>query len=611
MGTPGSGWCASIIRRGALLAALSIVAAACSGGDDDGGTSSGDDPSSWILADPYVKTSERVAGAFELRPGTLRLTPGSIGHVGLVGVDTTGAPASAAAFELVSSNDAVVRVSPDGTVEAVSLGIAEVRALVDGVTVANTSVEVLDVVPSGPTSVQFASPVLMVIVGAPTPITFEALDGAGNPADASAIRLALSTPSPPGFSLEGNTLTATEEGIAAIHAVLGDTPLTGALLVVAPPAPSRGPLPNCDPAQPELLGCRMSISPFWFARPGLAAPVLAFVTRYYIDNSCSPTGRLEITQEPPDVIRIERAGVLGAGPGAIGSVAPGATGVAGFVDGLGGQREVCGSWNVSVHPDLQGGWRAECANGDTGGLQLSVNYPDRDMVASRTLQSPFDGEGARNLAIFTRATGASCFHNDAEMFDCEGDAMLVYNHAGFGLSECGGARHGIDVLVENASRLNGPDSFEVGACTFTRGEVECCALPENPTPCFECVQAACPEVYHDFWCIPEACEHDICINQCGVMLEACDNECARQQDSCIAACDPTDTACTGACIAAYDECGRVCIDERDPACGRACDDRFPDGMGPHRAVFACGSTMCRDLCSEAGPTIRAECATRM
>jgi hypothetical protein len=235
-------------------------------------------------------------------------------------------------------------------------------------------------------------------------------------------------------------------------------------------------------------GCWLASYPTWFSQPGLSSsPLLVNVA--WERQGCSLPSGFTYTQESPktatsdvgDVARVDMTSQL------VQSYNPGLAKLT-----VGYDSFTCGTFLAIVDPELAGPWDATCDNGDTGGVDITLEYPESPTVFTMSRPDPLDGWAPPQAIFGLIGSAVSCF-SGAGGYSCSGgppvaSAVSFLSLAPFTqtdgqctastpctaltLEECGSARHGTP-----GSTLTGATTFREGTCNYTKATTSKCQGP--------------------------------------------------------------------------------------------------------------------------------------
>ena len=462
--------------------------------------------------DPVVESAPTGGGAKPVHsapgllvtgPKGLVLAPGKTAKLLSRLVDSAGAPLPTPLLAWASDDSSVLTVDATGAVTAVAEGLATV-SVTDGVHGTQlVTVEVSSAPPSGPQSVAFDPPLMVLAAGASRPLAAGVLAADGAPVDpAPAVTFESRNPSVATVDAAGE-VHAVGQGMATIVASVvadgGTKVLAGAHVVLVADAsavtgggevaadagvPSRLPPPPYRPMSGnalQVVGCSFTNggAPFVMNKPGLTFSPLVYVMSIVPSK---PPIAAYYAQQSPDTMTFQTDGIAHYVPstGLVTSDAPGNTTYVATVAGV----KCDGSWGgapIHVGVDVGDAWTASCDNEDVGSLSFG---PMRGSVMPG--QTWGGGNGSPQQVL----TGTSCVKNTPEGFTCKG-AASAWDHGAIGglaeqlcsestpcnsnvgvpgsngswagFSSCAGARWGVGVAV------HGPDHLRVGSCDITRG----------------------------------------------------------------------------------------------------------------------------------------------
>lgn len=324
-----------------LLGFTLLSLAACKKDDDDN-----DPPPTQNNVPPAVITASQP-GYISVSASALIINKNATGTITVKLFDSNGNLINPQpSFQFASSNNAAASVDGNGTVTGLSEGVSNI-SVTDGthgfafatVTVVSDTI----VVTTDPVSIDFATGLLNLNVGASANFNYNLLDASGNVMGG----VATLTASPSGgITISGNTITANQMGVYYITATNSNNDtISGALMVVVndPNAPSN--INSCSgtDADWEVLGVRMLNVP-WFAKAGLTAEALRVeVTRRKLCGNHD----IEVIQRSPDAITLGLPGVVNlSSDGRLQSVK---AGISTVVATVGGVNSLTGGSMVMPH----------------------------------------------------------------------------------------------------------------------------------------------------------------------------------------------------------------------------------------------------------------------
>jgi hypothetical protein len=466
-----------------------------SGGSSGSGGSGGS--GAWPTSPDFTPAVPADPGYLDIGPPGLVLEPGATFElqVRLILGPDTAEPPGALAWEMLGEGIVVVS---DGVVTALAEGSADVRAQDQAGRSATVSIDVSVEPPAGPTGISFEPPVIAVAPEMPVTVTATLWGADGQEIEGTPELFA----SNDAVVISDTTVSANHPGAALLGGRIDDVMLRGTAPVLSAPSGSGV---DCAGDAGEIVGCSGQSEPYFFAQPGLDAPLRVFAWRSTDVSRCDGVYfGFSITEESPDEVRIELPSVVSGASDGLQALAPGFTHYETLLEGF-----VCGGSYAIVHPNLTGSWTSDC-DGNTTSVVLSSSFPPPNSVRSERRASHLDGGGRNTESSTSFFRGTGC--GDVPL--CNGSAELTFAVsadwttssqlcsddspcAGLGLQSC---------AVSGGGYLLGSDSFTVGECTFQPGGscdcsgLDCFAQPGEPCQ----VDADCTPSW------PQICQAGVC-----------------------------------------------------------------------------------------------------